>query len=197
MVLLSLSDWLGQMEWMEQMFWIVAIAASGILLIVLILTFFGGDFDGDAGGVDADIDADAGIGFQFISFKSLVAFFAIFGWTGVACLDSGFSVGTTLAVSIAAGLLMMFAVSALFYALIKMSDSGTLNLTNAVGKLGEVYLTVPASRGGFGKIQINVQGGLRELQAMTDETNDLSNGAIVEVLNVIDQNILLVKKSSK
>ena len=78
----------------------------------------------------------------------------------------------------------------------KLTDDGTLKLKNAVGKLGEAYLPIPENRNGYGKVQVKVQGSLRELQAMTDMNEAIPTGAIVEVLEVINNEILLVKKSS-
>ena len=70
-------------------------------------------------------------------------------------------------------------------------------MKNAVGKLGEVYLVIPANRGGMGKVQLNVQGSLRTLDALTDENSAIPTNSIIEVLDVIDEQILLVKKQGK
>ena len=87
--------------------------------------------------------------------------------------------------------------ASLFYFMSKLAESGTLNMKNAVGKLGEVYLVVPGNRGGMGKVQLNVQGSLRTLDAITDDTENISTSSIIEVLEVIDDQILLVKKQGK
>jgi hypothetical protein len=44
----------------------------------------------------------------------------------------------------------------------------------------------------MGQIQINVQG-FRTIDAITDHEEDISTGAIVEVIDVINNDILLVK----
>jgi hypothetical protein len=64
------------------------------------------------------------------------------------------------------GFLMMVLMASLFYFMSKLAESGTLKMKNAIGKLGEVYLMIPASRGGMGKVQLNVQGSLRTLDAI-------------------------------
>lgn len=152
------------------------------------------DIDGD---VDAEIEGDQGIGFQFLSFKNLMGFFTIFGWTGIACLDSGLSKILTVFISVVCGLLMMLAMAILFYYLSKLQSSGTLKLSNALNQIGEVYLTIGANRSSIGKVSINVQGTLRELEALTDEDVDLVQSNVVRVKRVTANGILIVELLNK
>ena len=92
---------------------------------------------------------------------------------------------------------MMTLMASIFYYFSKLTDSGTMSLKNAVGKIGEVYLTVGASRGNIGKISIKVQGSLRELEAITDDDEDLKMGTVIEVTDIITDNLLLITKSKK
>ena len=177
----------------EKIYWIVAVVGSIILVILLIMTFIGGELDDIEGDVDAEIDGDTGIEFQFLSFKNLVGFFTIFGWSGIACLDSGLSKGLTVFISLICGLIMMLAMASLFYYLGKLQSSGTLRLKNAVGQIGEVYLTIGANRGSIGKVSITVQGTLRELEALTDEKEDLVQGNVVIVKEITANGILIVQ----
>jgi len=72
------NDWLNAMSLLERIFWLIAIPSSVLFGIQLMMTFFFGDIDDSGGDIDADVDADSGIGFQFITFKNLVAFFCHF-----------------------------------------------------------------------------------------------------------------------
>jgi hypothetical protein len=78
----------------------------------------------------------------------------------------------------------------------KLTDSGTLNLNGAVGKIGSVYLTIPAKRSGLGKVQVKVQG-LQTLDAMTDSEEEIKTGSVIEVVDILNNEILLVKLSGK
>ncbi|MEL6483271.1 MAG: hypothetical protein AAFU57_17395 [Bacteroidota bacterium] len=192
-----MEDWFTALTLFEKIYWIVAIVGSVILTILIILTFMGGDVEDLSGDVDVDVDGDTGIGFQFLSFKNLMGFFTIFGWSGIACMDNGLSTGPTLVISLFCGLLMMFAMAALFYYLSKLQSSGTLKLKNAMGQIGEVYLTIGAKRSSIGKVSVNVQGTLRELEALTDEEMDLKQGNVVKVKDVTDNGILIVNLLNK
>jgi hypothetical protein len=92
---------------------------------------------------------------------------------------------------------MMLLMATLFYLMSKLAENGTLKMNNAVGKLGEVYLVIPAGRGGMGKVQLNVQGSLRTLDAITDDLEKIPTSSIIQVLDVIDDQILLVKKQGR
>lgn len=193
-----MEEWFAALTLFEKIYWIVALAASAILVILLILTLVGGDAeDFDGGDVDTDIEGDTGIGFQFLSFKNLMGFFTIFGWSGIACLDAGMSKGPTVLISVVCGLLMMLAMASLFYYLGKMQSSGTLKLKNALNQVGEVYLIIGANRSKIGKVSVTVQGTLRELEALTDEENDLILGNVVRVKEVTDNGILIVELLNK
>ena len=188
-----MEQWFNSLATFEKVYWGIALVASIIFLILMIMTFLGGEVD-DLGDVDAEIDGDTGIGFQFLSFKNLMGFFTIFGWTGIACLDAGYENGMTIIISVICGLLMMLAIATLFYYLSKLTSDGSLKMKNAVNAVGEVYLTIGANRSSIGKIQVNVQGGLRELEAITDEDTPLMQGDVVTVSQVTDNGILIVNK---
>jgi hypothetical protein len=141
---------------------------------------------------DAEIDADHGIGFQFFTLKNMVGFFTIFGWTGIASIQSGASVTTSMIVATLAGTAMMGIMAGLFYLLMKASADGTMKIQNAVGAVGEVYLTIQSKRGAMGKVQVKVSGAIRTLDALTDDEQDIQTGKMVTVSRVVNDNILLV-----
>jgi len=106
------------------------------------------DFDADA---DVDFDGDGAaeghgnVFFGIFSFKALAAFAGFFGLTGLALMDGGHAPGMRIAMAAGAGFASMVVVAWLMRGLAKLGQSGTLNLNNAVGKTGTVYLRVPAS----------------------------------------------------
>lgn len=187
-----MTDWFSNLEFISKMYWLVAIIGSLIFTVVMIMAFAGGDAD-----MDSDLDADIEAGFQFISFKNLVGFFTIFGWSGIACLDAGLSKPVTLIISVICGLLMMVIMATLFYFISKLSDSGTLNYKNALDAVGEVYLTIGADRSKMGKVSVSVQGTMRELDALTDSLTELKTGTIIKVVDVTSNGILIVDQTRK
>ncbi|MGC1516979.1 MAG: hypothetical protein WA810_15505 [Maribacter sp.] len=192
-----METWFNALSIFEKVYWGVALVASVFMAVLLIMTLLGGDADDLGGDVDAEIEGDSGIGFQFLSLKNLTGFFTIFGWTGIACLQNGLPQGLTVIISVICGLLMMTAMAALFYYLAKLQSSGTLKLKNALDQIGEVYLTIGANRSRIGKVSINVQGTLRELEALTDEPKDLTQSDVVRVKEITANGILIVELLNK
>lgn len=191
-----MEEWWGLMSQLEHVYWIIAIISGILFVVVLVGTFLGGtDIDMDA--VDSDISGDGGIGFQFLSFKNMVGFFTVFSWAGISSINSGYSPTTTLTISILSGLIMMLIMSSLFYFIARQAESGTLQIKNAISQIGEVYITIGKDRSSMGKIQIKVQGSLRELDAITDEDVDLTQGNVVKVVEVVSGELLLVEKLKK
>ena len=186
-------EWFNALAWFPKVFWMIAIIASFIFIITIVMSFAGGDTD-DFGDVDADIDGDTGIGFQFITFKNLVGFFTIFGWSGIACIDAGLSQTLTIIIAIGCGMVMMAIMAAMFYSMRKLSDSGTLDYNNALNQIGEVYLTVGANRSKIGKAHVRIQGALRELEALTENPTDLKTGTVIKVKEVTSNGILIIEK---
>jgi len=162
-------EWFYSLALFTQIYWGIALIGSFIFVITIVTTFIGGD-SGDLD-TDAEIEADTGIGFQFITFKNLVGFFTLFGWSGIACIDAGFSKPITITVS--------------------------LKMKNAIGSVGEVYLTIGAKRSTIGKAHVRVQGALRELEALTDSETDLKSGSVISVKEVTTNGILIVEQLNK
>jgi hypothetical protein len=189
------NDWWGGLSLALKIYWGIAIPFTVFFVLQLILSFLGGDSPDDL--PDVEVESDHGIGIQFFTLKNLIGFFTIFGWTGIACINANFSVGVSILIATLAGLMMMGIMAGLFYLLVKASADGTMKFEKAIGQVGEVYLTIQAKRSGLGKVQVNVMGSLRTLDAMTDDETDLATGKMVRVSDVVGDNILIVTSTSK
>jgi hypothetical protein len=192
MPILDISSWWGALASVEKILWVIALLFSLFFLIQVIISFVGGDAGEAHGDADASIGDDDGTGHQFFTIKNLIAFFTIFGWTGIACLKGGMSTGASIAIALGAGSLVVVIMALLFRSMSKLRQSGTLQTKNAIGLIAETYLFIPAKRGGFGKVHIRVQGSLHELQAITDDEEQIPTGKLVKVTNTLNDSVLLV-----
>ena len=169
-------------------FYAIAITTSALMVFQLILMMFGMDADdfddpGDSG--DADV--------HVLSVRTVTAFFAGFGWTGVAALQSGASLPKALIAASLVGAMFMGGVLLLMKALYSMRHSGTLDYRNAIGEIGSVYLRIPPAMSDPGQVEVTVQGRLRVVEAFTRATAQIPNQARVRVVDVMDQNTLIVE----
>lgn len=165
----------------EQIFFVVACIATGLLIIQLVISLLGfaGDGDIDVG----DVDSDGGVG--IFTVKGLVGFFAIGGWVCLACSISGLHWGWSLLIGIVAGCVAFVGVGFAYKFMSKMQSNGSVELENSIGKQAEVYLTIPASSVGRGKVNVTLQGRFTELDAMTNEDVAIKTGELVYIEKII------------
>lgn len=184
----GLFDWWKSLEGFELILWSIALFFSLLFILQSIVSFFTG---GDHG--DADIDVDGhDFGYQFFTLKNLIAFFTMFGWAGLAAYKSGIHNFLVIVIALAAGALLVFTMYLLMRQSSRLRHSGTLDMKNAINKIGETYLRIPAKRSGMGKVQVQVQGRLMELEAMTDDGEDIATGRPIQVVNILNNHVLLV-----
>jgi uncharacterized membrane protein len=195
MVLLDISSWWQGMDFFAQIFWSIALLFSLLFLIQMVVSFVGGDGDAASGDADDYVSGDDGIGYQFFTIRNMIAFFAFFGWAGVAGISGGLHRGLTILIALLAGSVVVAMMAFLFRSMSKLKQSGTLQIKNAIGLVAETYLFIPASRGGFGKVHIKVQGSLHELQAITDDAEQIATGRLVKVTGIINDSVLVVTSS--
>jgi len=194
-MLIDISTWWAALILPEKVYWIIAIPSTVLLIIQIVMTLGGGDADELDGDFDGDMEAedmDGGAGWQFFTYKNLLGFFTLFGWTGLGFLKMGLGLLIAVFFSVIAGLIMMAIMAALFYYISKLYQSGTMVIENAIGHTGEVYLKIPPDREGHGKIQVEIQGTLRTMDAITDDEKELPTGSIAQVLEIVNNQILLV-----
>jgi hypothetical protein len=191
-MLLDISSWWAILTLPEKVYWIIAIPSTLLLIVQIVMTLMGGEADDVDGDFDGDLDVDGGAGWQFFSYKNIVGFFTLFGWTGLGFLQMGLGLLIAGFFSFIAGIIMMAIMAALFYYISKLHQSGTMIIDNAIGHTGDVYLRIPPSREGHGKLQVEIQGSLREMDAITDDEKELPTGSIAQVLEIVNNQILLV-----
>jgi membrane protein implicated in regulation of membrane protease activity len=204
MVFLFFGEWWQQLTSTQQVFWGIALIFSVLFIIQFVVSLLGLDFDHDA---DLDVHTDLhvdqvehGYGldtdFTLLSVRSIIAFFTFFGWTGVIALNSGSSTWLALAFASLAGLAAMFVVGYMVYLFAKLGQEGNIDVNHALFNTGEVYLPIPANRNGLGKVTVNIDGSLREIDAIT-EGIEIPTGSSVRVIEVLDDNLLLVEPVEK
>ena len=173
----------------EKTFTGIGLVSSLILTIQMAMVMIGGAVDMP----DAEIsETGEGGASGIFSIRTIGAFFAGFGWAGVAMLQGGNSTGAATFVATLTGIAFMGIVIYLMSYLHSLREEGTLNYTNAVGNVGNIYLPVPPKRKGMGQVEVMVQGRLKVVQAVTDHDKKIANRAAVRVTDTVDSQTLLV-----
>lgn len=179
-----------------RIFWIIAIAASVVFVVQTIMTFigFGGDTDFDEISTAETVD-DTGFSGLF-SFRNLINFLLGYGWTGVILYDDIAKPFWLYVVSFGVGVLFVAAFIFMFRKMMKLSHDGTFHISEAVGLVADVYLRIPASNGGRGKVQFSVKGSVHELDAVTDDSEEIPTGAKARIVEPLGGDVVKVVKAN-
>jgi len=215
-----MTDFLQSLTGIQKTFLLCAVLGSTLFLIRTVLFFLGGDADSEIDGgfdVDADIDvdldaevdfdgdagldaadighaADSAASFHIFSLHGITGFFMMFGIVGLAMSkQSNLSAAISVVGGLVAGVFTMWLVAKIFMGMKRLQSDGTLNLKNAIGKEGSVYLNIPAD--GIGKVQVVVQERLKVFNAISAKKEEIKTGENIKVLKIISGNILVVEKA--
>jgi hypothetical protein len=205
----------GEASGLELLFILCAAIGGGLFAIRLVLFFLGGFGDtdadgdvGDAGDIDVgdagdagDIDAgDGDIGdavesaaaFKLLTLQGITAFLAMFGLVGLACYKADLGGAISVGGGTAAGAVSVAIITKLLAALLRLQSSGTINLKNAIGQDGSVYLRIPVD--GTGKVQVEIQERLMVLEAVSADKTELKTDDKVKIVGIVGGRTLKVKK---
>ncbi|MFM2091416.1 MAG: hypothetical protein RLZZ127_1905 [Planctomycetota bacterium] len=190
-------EWWTTLDLARQVFLLIALVSTLVVAVQMVLQlvgFAGADMHmGDLGSGDA-AEHSAGVG--FISVRTVTAFAAGFGWTGFTALGLGAPMWLAVVIATAVGGVLMMTLVWMMRGMLRLNSSGTLDYANAVGHVGTTYVTIPANRTGFGQIEIQVQGRLCTVQAVTRAASPLAPGTPVKVTELLDRTILVVEPLS-
>lgn len=190
-----MSEWWNSLDLFMKILWGISIGTSLIFIIETVLTFIGIDSDIDTDFEISDGSFETDVSMNLYTFRNLVNFLLGMSWTAIILKDSIQSKALLMVISVAVGMLLVAAVMYMFNWLGKMQQSGNIDVfKSAPGCNGKVYLTVPAERKGTGKVQITINGSVREYDAVTDSDSDIRTGTAIKVTEVLDSYTLLVEE---
>ena len=195
-----IATWWADLSPVMKLLWGVTLTATLIFVIQTVMTFLGADADSSDFDMDVDTSMDGSdlsnidSGANLYTFRNFVNFFLGFGWTAIILQPSVKSTAVLVIIAVLVGIALVALVMYMFKWLYSMQQSGNINVyKSAVGCQGKCYLRIPGERAGEGKVQITIQGAVREYNAVTDG-DDIKTGASVKVLEAIDGNTLLVEE---
>lgn len=201
--------WWSGISGFEKFFWSLAIPFTALFIIQMSMLIIGLDnsidtpdindsiemeFDIDSdidSDIDTDIDLDPNVPLKLITLRNIIIFFTIFSWTGIMGVRHGYNKMLTIALGIILGVVVIVILSSVYKLIFKLTESGNINFKNAIGAVGEVYLTVRNNGKEGGKIQVIFQSSLKEVPAIT-YGRELKTGTKIKVIG-IEGNVLVVK----
>lgn len=180
---------------LQRIYFCIGLAATLVLVLQIITMLFGlgetdtgVDLDGDG---EPDINVDTGDGFTLFSVRGVIAFFAIGGWVGYIFAETNTALAIVL--SVVAGSLALVAMAFIMRGIMKMRSDGNIDIKRAVGKIADVYLTVPAKDNGNGKVTLTLEERFVELNAIQNENTPLTTGTKVKITGVSGDCVIVEK----
>ena len=133
-------------------------------------------------------------GLRLFTLRGLVAFFAVLGWTGLTLSRGGIAPALSLVFALLAGFGALLLVAYVMKWLYKSQHNGNMDLRNALGVSGTVYITIPPARADQGKVNLMLQGQYCELSAVTDQETPIPTGTEITVVGISGASTLVVKR---
>jgi membrane protein implicated in regulation of membrane protease activity len=187
---------------MNTVFLACAIIGGTILVLQFALLLFGvgGDHDlgGDpsgaghsGGGHSGEVGHDQSAFLKLFSLQTVSTFCAFFGLVGLATQSLGWSPAAVGGAAALAGIGALYFVVKLMRSLAKLQSQGNVELKNAIGLTGSVYLRIPKAGEGHGRVLMKVQGRTVECRAIS-RADEIPTGASIRVLDRTDDDLLVV-----
>ena len=193
-------NWWNELLLIQQIFALIAIPSTFLIVLqtVLMLIGIGGDNAADA---DGDIDVDdleiPDDGLAIFTVRGVTSMLCITGWVAVALLETSLPQGISIAIAILCGVATLIGMAYLMRAVYKLQSSGNIDVENCIGKIGEVYIPIPSSGNGAGKVNLTVQEKFSEFSAITTGGDQLKTGSFVRVVAVGPSGVLVVEPIDK
>ncbi len=123
-----------------------------------------------------------------------MAFLCIGGWSGI--VFAGTDMGSALAIFLAilCGFAALVGMAYMLKLILSLQSSGNINLANAIGKVGQVYIPIPGDRKGSGKVNVIIQDKYTEINAITNEPETLKTGEAVRIVSTDETGLLVVER---
>ncbi len=194
-------EWWNNMDLVGQIFALIAVPSTLVLVVqtILLLIGIGGD-DLDTDGVDitgngiGDTPGDGGAdGLALFSLRGIMAMAAVGGWSGLVMYEAGINLTVTVVLAAAFGFMALVGIAYLMKLAMKLQQNGTLDLGYAIGKVGTVYIPIPAEMKGSGKVSLTMQERFIEVDAMTTSGRKLATGESVRVTATNENGMVVVE----
>jgi hypothetical protein len=131
------------------------------------------------------------------NFQGLVAGATVLGLAGLSATAAHLSPLLALLIAAGAAIVMMALVAACFSFMTNMEHDGTVQIDQAVGIVGTVYLSIPPKNEGQGKITLTLQHRTMEFPAVTLHDEPLPAGRQALVVAVQKSSVMEVVSADK
>ena len=176
---------------LELIFSASALIGGVLFLLWFILLLLGGVAEGvfeGLFGLEMDVMSSDG-SFDAMTFQGVMAFMMFFGLAGLYTMNSDGSDSLAIAAGGIAGGASMYGTGKIFQVFFALEASGNVEMSEAIGVRGSVYLRIPED--GIGQVQIELGGALKTYNAKSEDGQGISTGDFIEVVDTITSTLVV------
>lgn len=171
----------------EKLLWSVAIVATILLLILMVMRFLGHDLEKEHAPPQK---------LPWLDTNSILLFFTFFGWSSILAHLWEENILTVILSGIPVGLLAAFAHFIISYLKKQIPQKNNIpndfNLEETLSSTGEVSRYIPPHVKGMGKVHLNLRNAPYQLNAVSQH-GELPKGVPVRVIAIMDDQTLIVE----
>ena len=176
---------------LEFIFSASALIGGVLFLLWFILLLLGGVAEGvfeGLFGLEMDVMSSDG-SFDAMTFQGVMAFMMFFGLAGLYTMNSDGSDSLAIAAGGIAGGASMYGTGKIFQVFFALEASGNVEMSEAIGVRGSVYLRIPED--GVGQVQIELGGALKTYNAKSEDGQGIATGDFIEVVDTITSTLVV------
>lgn len=176
---------------LELIFSASALIGGVLFLLWFVLLLLGGVAEGvfeGLFGLEMDVMSSDG-SFDAMTFQGVMAFMMFFGLAGLYTMNSDGSDSLAIAAGGIAGGASMYGTGKIFQVFFALEASGNVEMSEAIGVRGSVYLRIP--EGGVGQVQIELGGALKTYNAKSEDGQGIATGDFIEVVDTITSTLVV------
>lgn len=161
-----------------------AFLGTFIFMLRMVLLLVAGDFAADGIDLHGDVHFDShhpdpSDAFQVLSTQGLAAFSMGFGWGALGGFrGAGWSWLASAGFGCLCGIGMVYLLAGLMRTLYSLESSGNVRIEQALDRIGDVYVSVPAGGKGRGQVRLTLGNRQRIYDAVTEGCEIASNSRV-------------------
>lgn len=175
---------------------------SGLDLDVDIDTDISGHGDVDIGHCTHDIGCDHNVdggnpadfaSMRMFTLQTIVAFFTVFSWSSIVLVSSGVYPALSTVIGFVLGLATTLLVAKIVQLSVRLAENGTADYKNAIGETATVYIPCSPKDHGLGKVNVMINGQLREVTAINNGDELIKTGTQVRIIDLQGDTVVIEK----
>ena len=207
-----MNEWWDGLSLLLKVLYCIAFPSTLILLVQTLLSMFGfhdggsGHDFSDTSGLDLDIDTNIGCdhnvdggnpadfaSMRMFTLQTIVAFFTVFSWSSIVLVSSGVYPALSTVIGFVLGLATMLLVAKIVQLSARLAENGTADYKNAIGETATVYIPCPPKDHGLGKVNVMINGQLREVTAINNGDELIKTGTQVRIIDLQGDTVIIEK----